>query len=90
MELGIRRHLMRSAGSVGANYIEANEALNHKHFVMRIKIRKKEAIETRYWLELNIPTNENSTSIRNDGRMNQFLHNAFSNLTDKQGLKLNF
>ncbi|MGA7874800.1 MAG: four helix bundle protein [Desulfoferrobacter sp.] len=43
---------MRSSGSVGANYIEANEALSKKDFVMRIKISRKEAKETRYWLRL--------------------------------------
>ena len=32
------RQLIRSSGSVGANYIEANESLSKKDFVMRIKI----------------------------------------------------
>jgi len=34
----ITKQLVRSAGSVGANYIEANEALSKKDFMMRIKI----------------------------------------------------
>lgn len=46
------RQVLRSSGSVGANYIEANESLSKKDFRMRIKISKKEAKETRYWLEL--------------------------------------
>ena len=46
------RQIVRSSGSVGANYIEANEALGKKDFRMRIKIAKKEAKETRYWLQL--------------------------------------
>ena len=46
------RQLIRSSGSVGANYIEANEALSKKDFVLRIKICRKEAKETRYWLRL--------------------------------------
>ena len=46
------RQLVRSSGSVGANYIEANEALSKKDFVLRIKICRKEAKETRYWLRL--------------------------------------
>jgi four helix bundle protein len=46
------RQLVRSSGSVGANYIEANEALSKKDFVCRIKICRKEAKETRYWLRL--------------------------------------
>lgn len=46
------KQLVRSSGSVGANYIEANESLSKKDFVMRVKISRKEAKETRYWLEL--------------------------------------
>ncbi len=44
------RQLNNASGSVGANYIEANEALSKKDFVMRIKICRKEAKESRYWL----------------------------------------
>jgi len=46
------RQLIRSSGSVGSNYIEANESLSRKDFIMRIKICKKEAKESRYWLKL--------------------------------------
>ncbi len=48
----ICRQLVRSSGSIGANYIEANEALGKKDFLMRARIARKEAKETRYWLEL--------------------------------------
>ena len=48
----ISKQLVRSAGSVGANYIEANESLSKKDFAMRIKICRKEAKESRYWLRL--------------------------------------
>ncbi|OPX96878.1 MAG: hypothetical protein A4E60_03406 [Syntrophorhabdus sp. PtaB.Bin047] len=44
--------LVRSSGSVGANYREANDALSKKDFNHRIKIVRKEAKETEYWLEL--------------------------------------
>ena len=37
---------------MGANYIEANDSLGKKDFVMRIKICRKEAKESCYWLEL--------------------------------------
>ena|SRR5215831_3095129 len=37
---------------VGANYIEANESLSKRDFLMRIKICRKEAKESRYWLRL--------------------------------------
>ncbi len=46
------KQLIRSSGSVGANYIEANEALSKKDFVLRSKICRKEAKESRYWLRL--------------------------------------
>jgi four helix bundle protein len=46
------RQLIRSSGSVGANYIEANEALGRKDFFMHIKICRKEAKESRFWLRL--------------------------------------
>lgn len=48
--------LIRSSGSVGANYIEANESLSRKDFFLRIKICRKEAKESKYWLNL-ISTN---------------------------------
>ncbi|MDO8668618.1 MAG: four helix bundle protein [bacterium] len=46
------KQLIRSSGSVGANYIEANESLSKKDFIMRVKICRKEAKETIYWLKL--------------------------------------
>lgn len=46
------KQLIRSSGSIGANYIEAQEALSKKDFVMRIKISRKEAKESKYWLRL--------------------------------------
>ena len=46
------KQLIRSSGSVGANYIEANESLSKKDFLMRVKISRKEAKESIYWLNL--------------------------------------
>lgn len=46
------KQLIRSSGSIGANYIEANESLSKKDFVMRIMISRKEAKESEYWLNL--------------------------------------
>lgn len=50
------RQLIRSSGSVGANYIEANESLSKKDFVMRVKISRKEVKESIYWLQLINPS----------------------------------
>jgi four helix bundle protein len=46
------KQLIRSSGSVGANYIEANGALGKKDFLMRLRICRKEAKESTYWLKL--------------------------------------
>jgi four helix bundle protein len=46
------KQLLKSSGSVGANYIEANESLSKKDFILRIKICRKEAKESQYWLKL--------------------------------------
>jgi four helix bundle protein len=46
------KQLVRASGSVGANYIEANEALSKKDFVLRVKICRKEAKESHYFLRL--------------------------------------
>lgn len=54
----IGKQLIRAAGSIGANYIEAEESLSKKDFVMRIKISRKEAKESRYWLALSEPKEE--------------------------------
>jgi len=44
--------LIRSGTAIGANYIEANDSLGKKDFIHRIKIARKEAKETMYWLKL--------------------------------------
>lgn len=46
------KQLVRASGSVGANYIEANESLSKKDFRYRIKICRKESKESKYWLKL--------------------------------------
>jgi four helix bundle protein len=51
------KQLIKASGSVGANYIEANESFSKKDFIFRIKICRKESKESRYWLRL-IDTND--------------------------------
>jgi len=60
------RQLVKASGSVGGNYIEANEALSKKDFVMRIKICRKEAKESGYWLKL--VDNEDDTELERERR----------------------
>jgi four helix bundle protein len=52
------KQLIRSSGSTAANYIEANESLSKKDFVMRIKICRKEVKESRLWINLAEPSKE--------------------------------
>ena len=51
------RQLIKASGSVGVNYREANESLSKKDFLLRIKISRKEAKESGYWLRLIHETN---------------------------------
>ena len=46
------RQLVRASGSVAANWVEADEALSRKDFLMRVKICRKEAKESRLFLRL--------------------------------------
>ncbi len=48
LNLEMTSQTIKSAGSVGANYREANDALGKKDFYMRLKICRKEAKETKY------------------------------------------
>ena len=57
------KQLVRSSGSVGANYIEANENLGDKDFKFRMRIARKEAKESLYWLNLLKSLNPNSITI---------------------------
>ena len=60
------KQLIRASGSIGANYIEANEALSKKDFKLRIKICRKESKESRYWLKLiDLESNEKLEYARN-------------------------
>ncbi len=49
--------MLRSSGSVAANYLEAQEGLSRRDFFYRIKVCRKEARESELWLHLlDIPT----------------------------------
>lgn len=46
------KQFVRASGSIGANYIEANESIGKKDFAMKVKTCRREAKESRYWLRL--------------------------------------
>lgn len=63
VNLILRKQVIRSGTSIGANYREACEAESSKDFVHKLRISKKESRETEYWLELMIRTNSNSVNV---------------------------
>lgn len=48
----IIRQLVRSSTSVGANYMEANQASSRRDFSNKIRLCQKEANETKHWLKM--------------------------------------
>ena len=54
--------VIRSGTSVGANYREANETETKKDFQYRMRICRKEAKETEYWLLLILEANPDFAS----------------------------
>jgi len=79
------KQVIRSSGSVGANYIEANEALSKKDFLMRLKICRKEAKESNYWLKLLKEINQSSFNKNIQDLINESteLMKIFSSIIEK-------
>ncbi|MDJ0819312.1 MAG: four helix bundle protein [Desulfobacterales bacterium] len=79
------KQLIKASGSVGANYIEANEALSKKDFKMRIKICRKESKESAYWLRLIHETNdlENANDAKRLMQEATELKKIFSSILEK-------
>ena len=65
------KQLSRSSSSVGANYIEANEAFSRKDFFYRIKVCRKEAKESKYFLKLIETENSNPNDIEQAELINE-------------------
>lgn len=51
------RQVLRSSGSVAANFVEANECISLNDKIYRLRISKKEAKESSLWLRLIEETN---------------------------------
>ena len=54
LDIDDARQLLRASGSVGANYIEANDALGKNDFLCHARISRRESKESRYFLDLLI------------------------------------
>jgi four helix bundle protein len=56
--------LVKSATSIGANYCEANGASSRRDFKNKISICKKEAKETKYWLQIIAKANPDLNKVK--------------------------
>jgi len=85
------KQLVRSSGSIGANYIEGNEALGQKDSLMRMRISRKEAKESQYWLRLVHETNvfEKTNEILRLINEAIELKRIFSSIIEKLKLNIN-
>lgn len=83
IEYGVQ--VVKAPGSVGANYREANEALGKKDFLMRVKISRKEAKESAYWLRLIVEINDGQYGGEGTELMNEAveLKKIFSSIISK-------
>jgi len=76
--------IVRLSGSIGANYREANDALGKKDFTHRLRISRKEAKETKHWLELITEANpEIKPKLKDLKQENQELINILSAIISK-------
>lgn len=76
--------IVRSSGSVGANYREANEAVGRKDFLHRLRIARKEAKETDHWLSLIEESNpEFGEKMKNLFQETKEIRNILSAIIDK-------
>lgn len=74
--------LIRSATSIGANYMEANGASSKKDFRNKIFICKKEAQESKHWLRmLSTCFPERKTELREHWQEAQELIMIFQKIT---------
>lgn len=55
------KQVVRSATSIGANYMEADAAESRKDFEHKIALCKKETKETKHWLRMIAKTNSDKT-----------------------------
>mgnify|MGYP001558201691 CR=1 FL=1 len=77
-----------SAGSIGANYCEANEAESKKDFIHKIGICKKENKETKHWLRLlaraNYDFKDDFRKIWKEAQELLLIFSKISNLSKKE------
>jgi len=72
--------LIRAGTSIGANYSEANNASSKKDFRNKVFLCKKEAQETKYWLQMIGEYITESEELYKLGRENQELLMIFQKI----------
>jgi four helix bundle protein len=77
------RQLVRASGSVAANWIESNEALSKKDFLVRANICRKESKESRLFLRLIETTDSAATKREELSREARELTLIFSSIISK-------
>ena len=79
--------VLRSSGSVAANYTEANNSISSADFAHRLKISRKEASESRLWLRLLGETSpdDRKPALRDLYREADELTRIFSSILRKLG-----
>ena len=81
--------IIRSATSIGANYMEANGASSKKDFANKIFICKKESQETKYWLEIlasQIEPQKHLTRLRKESQELVLIFQKITNSLDKNSV----
>ncbi len=83
------KQLIRSSGSQAANYIEANEALGKKDFLMRVKTCRKETKESCLWLRLCDTNNDQELEKERKSLIAEGieLRKIFTSILEKSGFK---
>lgn len=84
LSLPLVTQIIRSATSIGANYMEANGMNSRKEFVYKISLCKKEANETKYWLRMLVPFSENKKELNDLGKESHELVLIFQRIASFQ------
>jgi four helix bundle protein len=78
--------LIRASGSAGANYREADDTITKKDFYHRIGICRREAKESKYWLELLSHSNPKLSGEGIESLMDEALHEFYLSFEFTKGV----
>jgi len=83
---GIRKQLASAGTSIGANFEEADGAITKKDFINKVAIARKEAKETKYWLQIINSIYFDNTRLSEDIRESEELISILSAIIRKCGI----